>query len=281
MAKKNNEPEADIDLTEPIPEGLGGGEEGGSSQSGYVPAVRQGMGVATESAPMFDLSSVRPPWLQLVTPTSAALQAAGFNAGDLVLKKETLVCPRGKTMQVILLSKDQYVREILTGAQWDAGQRPRAFKNYAEAKKAGLRIAWGDVDGRRVGPDVSDALDMLVLIRRNDDVSPALFSQDIGVADEHGKPTSWAFALISIDKTAAKVFLNDVGVIANGQLKDGLWHGLWEWRTELAQLKVSRNRPMVIRAKFLGRLDPAVADNVRGALEVPAPNNAAEGDEFP
>ncbi|MFY9547323.1 hypothetical protein, partial [Miniphocaeibacter sp.] len=92
MTPKNKPAEepADMDLTEGVPEELGGQED--TTENNYVPATRQGMGMMNpEDAVVLDMDGVRPPFLSLVHGTSKEL-IEKFNAGDLVLKKEHCVC---------------------------------------------------------------------------------------------------------------------------------------------------------------------------------------------
>ena len=274
MAKKNNEPEADVDLTEPLPEELGGGAQ---EDQNYLPATRQGMGIAAPGDVVLDMDGVRPPFLTLVHGTSKEL-IERFNAGDLVLKKEHCVAKKGESVQAILLAIDQYQKQRLTQEQWAAGVQPRTFKTKQEAADAGLCTVWDDAKGLK--PEVGPAMDVVLLLRRNEGVSDALFGVDVGIEDG-GKPTEWGFALLSLDKSAYKAFLNDVALTVNNKLKKtGLYSGLWELNTELApQTKFSANRPFVIRARFKGLLDEVVVENIRSAMSVPA--SAKDTDEFP
>ena len=282
MAKKNNEAapagEADVDLMAGAPADLPGDDAGETKN--YLPAVRQGMGVALPSdAELMDLEGVRPPFLTLVHGTSKEL-VEKFNAGDLVLKKEHCVCPKGQRLQAILLAKDQYQKERIEQADWAEGRRPRTFKTKEAAAAAGLCVVWDDAKGLK--PQVGPAMDLVMLIRRNEGVSEALFGVDLGI-EEGGKPTEWGFCLLSLDKTAYKVFMNDVGQTVNNKLHKagGLYTGLWDLSAELAPASPkSANRPFVIRARFKGMLDPRVVENIKNAMSVPvsAPD---EGEEFP
>lgn len=275
VAKKDTNQEADIDLTEPLPEELGGGAD--DTQS-YVPATRQGMSLAEPGDVVLDMDGVRPPFLSLVHGTSQEL-VQHFNAGDLVLKKEHCVCKKGDRLQAILIAIDQYQKERLTQEQWAARVTPRTFKTKQEAADAGLCVVWDDRKGLK--PEVGPAMDIIMLIRRNEGVSDALFGVDLGIEDG-GKPTEWGFALLSLDKTAYKVFINDIGITVNNKLKrTGLYSGLWELNAELAPpSKFSSNRPFVIRARFKGILDEYAVDNIKSAMSVPE-STKDEGDEFP
>lgn len=265
MAKKNNEPEADVDLTEPLPEELGGGAQ---EDQNYLPATRQGMGIAAPGDVVLDMDGVRPPFLTLVHGTSKEL-IERFNAGDLVLKKEHCVAKKGESVQAILLAIDQYQKQRLTQEQWAAGVTPRTFKTKQEAADAGLCTVWDDAKGLK--PEVGPAMDVVLLLRRNEGVSDALFGVDLGIEDG-GKPTEWGFALLSLDKTAYKAFINDIGLTVNNKLRHtGLYSGLWELRTELsAPSKFSTNRPFILRARFRGVLESRVVENIKSAMSVPA-----------
>lgn len=277
MAPKNKPAEepVDMDLTEGVPEELGGQEE---ADHNYVPATRQGMGMMNpEDAVVLDMDGVRPPFLSLVHGTSQKL-VEKFNAGDLVLKSDYCVCKKGDRVQAILLAIDQYTKQRLTKEEWDAGVKPRTFKNKQEAAEAGFQTEW--IDG--VGPNVGPAMDIVLLLRRNEGVSDALFGVDLGIEDG-GKPTEWGFALLSLDKTGYKAFINDIAITVNNKLKStGLYSGLWELNTELAAPgKKSVNRPFVIRARFKGILDPYVVENIKSAMSVPVSVNDDDADEFP
>lgn len=278
MAPKNKSAEelVDMDLTEGVPEELGGQED--TTENNYVPATRQGMGMMNPADNVvLDMDGVRPPFLSLVHGTSKEL-IEKFNAGDLVLKKEHCVCKKGERVQAILIAIDQYQKERLDQAAWAEGRRPRTFKNKQEAAAAGLRTEWeGDI-----GPDVGPAMDIVLLLRRNEGVSDALFGVDLGIEDG-GKPTEWGFALLSLDKTGYKAFINDIAITVNNKLKStGLYSGLWELNTELAAPgKKSVNRPFVIRARFKGILDPYVVENIKSAMSVPVSVNDDDADEFP
>ena len=278
MAPKNKPAEepADMDLTEGVPEELGGQ---GEADNNYVPATRQGMGMMNpEDAVVLDMDGVRPPFLSLVHGTSKEL-IEKFNAGDLVLKKEHCVCKKGERVQAILIAIDQYQKERLSQEAWGEGRTPRTFKTKEEAAAAGLCVVWDDRKGLK--PDVGPAMDVVLLLRRNEGVSDALFGVDLGIEDD-GKPTEWGFALLSLDKTAYKAFINDIGLVVNNKLRrTGLYSGLWELNTELsAQTKFSANRPFVIRARFKGILDPHVVENIKSAMSVPVSVND-DADEFP
>lgn len=282
MAKNKNEAapsqEPDADLTAGAPVDLPG-DDAGETQN-YLPSVRQGMGVALpDDGELMDLEGVRPPFLTLVHGTSKEL-IERFNAGDLVLKKEHCVCKKGDRLQAVFLARDQYQKERISQDDWGEGRRPRTFKTKEAAAAAGLCVVWDDAKGLK--PEVGPAMDLVMLIRRNEGVSDALFGVDLGIEDG-GKPTEWGFCLLSLDKTAYKVFINDIGLTVNNKLKaaGGLYTGLWDLSAELAPASPkSSNRPFVIRARFKGLLDPVVVGNIKNAMSVPvsAPD---VGEEFP
>jgi hypothetical protein len=280
MGKKDNEPkpapEADLDLTEGLPAD-DAGQEGGD----YVPAVRRSMSLQAPGQPqLMDMEGVTPPYLSLVHGTSKELLKAGFNAGDLVLKKAYCVAPRGRTLQAIILRWDDYQKERLSKEQWDAQVRPRTFKTREEAIAAGLNGVWDDAKGLK--PEFSPATDYLLLIKRNEGVSDALFGLDLGI-EMDGQPTDWGFAIMSLDKGTQKTFKSDIAMTINGRLRPlGCYAGLWDLSTDLApQSRNSANQPFVIRAKFRGVLDPVVVDNIRNAMSVPVSVKEDAGEDFP
>ena len=267
----------DADLTAGAPADLPGDEPGETKN--YLPAVRQGMGLMPPGEPIvLDMDGVRPPFLSLVHGTSKEL-IEKYNAGDLVLKKEHLVCKKGDKMQCIILAIDQYQKERISQEDWAEGKRPRTFKTKQEAADAGLCVVWDDKKGLK--PEVSPAMDLVMLIRRNEGISDALFGVDLGIEDA-GKPTDWAFALMSLDKTAAKSMLNDIALTVNNKLKrTGLYSGLWELNAELApESKYSSNRPFIVKARFRGMLDAAVIENIKGAMSVPVSTGPGEDESL-
>lgn len=275
MAKKQDAAPA-IDLMEGVPEELRGDPENTESAGSggtYLPVARTGMALDAP-APDLNMDGVKPPYLSLVHGTSKEL-IERFNAGDLVLSKETCVCPKGQKLSAIMLFIDQYQKERVSQAQWEEGLRPRIFKNKDEAKAQGLQTEWiGDT-----GPDVSPAMDIILLVKRNEGVNPGPFGIDIGV-DEGGKPTEWALCMLPVDKTAYRVLINDIANIVRFKLKkSGLYSALWELNTELAPpSRKSTNRPMIIRAKFKAMLDASVVENIRNSV-VSVPSSGREPGE--
>ena len=280
MGKKDSEPkpapeaEADLDLTEGLPAD-DAGQEGGD----YVPAVRRSMSLQAPGQPqLMDMEGVTPPYLSLVHGTSKELLKAGFNAGDLVLKKTYCAAPRGRPLQAIILRWDDYQKERLTKEQWDAQVRPRTFKTREEAIAAGLNGTWDDAKGLK--PEFSPAADYLLLVKRNEGVSDALFGLDLGI-EMDGQPTDWGFALLSVDKGTHRTLKSDIAMTINGRLRSlGCYAGLWDLSTDLAPpSKFSSNQPFVIRAKFRGVLDPAVIKNIHQAMSVPVSVKEEDRDE--
>ena len=281
MAKNNDkldgmkkaEESVDVDLPAGAPAGLPG--DGDETTPSYVPAVRQGLGVELPSDEVvMDMEGVQAPWLKLVHGTSKKLLEANFNLGELVLKDAYCVCQKGHRLQAIILSYDEYYKE----RAYVEGKRAATFKTLKEAADAGFSTVWDDAKGLK--PEVSRAMDLLLLIRRNEGVSDALFGVDIGV-EEGGKPTDWAFALLSLDKGNYKSFKNDIGITVNNKLRKagGIYTGLWELNAEMAPASPhSANRPFIIRARFKGVLDPTVVENIKGAMRVPVADRD-DGDE--
>jgi hypothetical protein len=235
VAKKNTD--IDMDLTEALPEDLGGTEQ--EESSNYVPATRQGMGMmAPGDAVVLDMDGVRPPFLTLVHGTSQKL-VERFNAGDLVLKGDHLVCAKGSKMQCIILAIDQYQKERLSSDAWGEGKRPRTFKTKEEAAAAGLCVTWDDKTGRK--PEVSPAMDLILLIRRGEGINDALFGVDLGIED-NGKPTEFGFCLLSVDKTGAK--LDQLDAFPQGQVVSrGTWAMIGQQKHGMRRLP--RDQPLM------------------------------------
>ena len=271
MAKKHIE--ADMDLVEGLPE-----DTETQTENNYVPATRQGMGVmAPSDAVVLDMDGVRPPWLKLVHGTSKKAIEAGFDLGDLVLKDTYRVAKKGERLQAIFVVIDQYfkVREFVEG------QRAVTFKTLEAAAAAGYNTKWDDAQGLK--PEVSRAMDIIMLIRRNKDANDALFGVPLGIEDE-GQPTEWGWALLSLDKTNYRLFMNDIGITVNNRLKKtGLYSGLWELNSEMAPASpYTSNRPFVIRARFKGMLDAHVIENIKSSMGVPVSEKDEDGNvDFP
>lgn len=242
-------------FAEPLPEGLGG--EGSS----YVPAMRQGnMLAASDDALPIDMTGVRPPYLTITHGVGGG--AEKFNPGDLVLAKENLVCPKGSALEVVILKVDQYLKQRLTNDEWNAGIRPQTFKTKEDAKAAGFRTEWEN----NVGPDVSPAMDIGLLIRKPTDVVCALFGIDS--IDDH----AYALAILSLDKTAYSYAINDIANILRFRLaKTGAHSALWELNTELSRpAKRTNNRTQIVRFKFRDMLPDDTVRNIEGALGAPS-----------
>jgi hypothetical protein len=207
----------------------------------------------------FNLEGARPPYLALVHGVGEA--AANFNPGDLVLHKEYLVCPKGKKLDIVILKIEQYLKQRVSNDDWQAGVRPSTFATKADAQAAGLRTDWEN----GMGPDVSPAMDMNILIRKPADVVCGLFGIDIG--DDH----EYAIARLSSDKTAYKYLFNDIALIIKTKLaKTGIFSASWEFYTELSKPNTKGNRTQVIRAKFKEMLEPSVTENIVNALGAPS-----------
>lgn len=206
-----------------------------------------------------DLEGARPPYLTLVHGVGEA--AENFNPGDLILQKEYLVCPKGKSVDIIILNLDQYFKQRVSNDDWQAGIRPQTFKTKADAKAAGLRTDWEN----GMGPDVSPAMDLNVLIRKPDDVVCGLFGINIG--DEH----EYAIARLSSDKTAYKYLFNDIALIIKTKLSStGIFGGVWQFYTELSKANTRGNRTQVIRAKFKEMLSHDVIEGIKSAIGTPS-----------
>lgn len=241
-----------------VPEELGGDEPEGSS----LPTVRilnDGSLINANAAEALDITGVRIPYLTITHGVGAA--AANFNPGDLVLAKEHLVCPKGKDLTVIIVNILQYYKQRVSNDDWNAGVRPTTFASLEEARAAGMQTEW--VNG--VGPDVSPAMDMTLLVRKPDGVVSGLFGIDIGDGEEY------AICRFSSDKTAYSYAFNDIALIAKMKLaKSGLYSASWKMTTELSKPSKKGNRTQIARFAFSEMLDPDVIAGIQSAVGAPS-----------
>jgi hypothetical protein len=217
-----------------------------------------------------NLEGVRPPYLTVTHGVGEA--AEHFNPGDLVLAKENLVCPKGKTIDVIILNQVQYAKQRVSNDDWSAGIRPQTFfgepgsrrqleEAFEKARAAGFSTAWVG----NAGPDVSPALDLTLLLRKPDDLVCGLFGIDIGDGNEY------AICKFTADKGAYNVLLNDYAMIAKTKLKaSGLFSALWELRTELGKPSKKGNRVQTARLKFKEMLPADTVQGITAALQAPS-----------
>jgi len=207
----------------------------------------------------FNLEGVRPPYLTLVHGTSQS--ASTFNAGDLVLAKENLVCPRGKTIDVVILNIRQYQRQRVNNEDWKAGVRPAEFDTVKQAKEAGFQTEW--VNG--VGPEVSPAMDLVLLLRKPKDIVCGLFGIDIGDGNEY------AICQMTADKTGYTYLLQDIGLVIKTKLRNtGLFSAVWTASTEMSKPNKKGNRTQVIRFKFKEMLDPKIVQAIDSVIGTPS-----------
>jgi len=206
-----------------------------------------------------NLEGVRPPYLTVTHGVGEA--AEHFNPGDLVLAKENLVCAKGKTIDVIILNVEQYLKQRVSNDDWNAGIRPQTFADKAEAAAAGLQTEWIN----NVGPDVSPAMDLTLLLRKPADLVCGLFGIDIGDGNEY------AICKLTADKSGYNPLLNDFAMIAKTKLKaSGLFSALWELRTELGKPSKKGNRVQTVRLRFKEMLAPDTVQGILAALQAPS-----------
>ena len=280
MAKNKNEAapaqEPDADLTAGAPVDLPGDDAGES-----LALRREPMSLLADPDECgLPMDGVRPPFLQLAHTSSSSLDMEKFTAGDLVLAKDFLACPKGGKLDVIILNYDRYLKEYLSQAEKDEGRIERRFKTVAEAVAAGLNMEWGP-KGSGIKPDASVAFDMILLIRKPDGAESGLYGVNIGIDDAEGKPTEWAICRTSLDKINGTLMKNTLTIPVNTKLRGiGIWAAMWEWQTGIYE--TSKYKPFVIRSRFKCLLDPLVRDNIRGVLAVPvSAKDGDEGEEFP
>ena len=246
---------ADVDLTEEIPSDLGG------EQQHLAP--RQSGALMSNEPLLLDLSEIRPPYLQMVYGPGIGKLSNDFDARDLVLQGKYCVAKKGDKLTAIFLNAKQYVKEYLSKEDFNEGKVAATFPNLAAAAAAGMQTSWGP-RGSDMKPNVSSAMDVTLLIRKPEKNDCPLFSINIGDGFEY------AICLLSLDKGAYKTFINDVGPIINGKLRQGLHHGLWQLFTDVsAPSRSTGTQYQNIRADFKGLIDPAVAAGIVEAMAVP------------
>lgn len=264
--KKQTETEVSVaDLVEGLPPELAGPED---AETGV--AVRENMSLfANPGEVALPMDGIRPPFLQLAHATSTSLDMNRFNAGDLVLNKDFLACPKGQKLDVVILNLRRYFKEYLSQADRDEGMRERQFANEKDAEAAGLNMKWGP-QGSGIKPQASVAFDMILLVRKPDGVESGLYGVDIGIEGPDGKPTEWAICRASFDKTNGNLMKNDLTLTVNTKLRStGVWAAMWEFSTTINDSPASKFKPFVVRAKFKHMLDERVRENIRSVMEVP------------
>lgn len=208
-----------------------------------------------------DVGDVPPPYMQLVHGVGEAAEL--FNPGDLILAKEHLICPKGQKIETIILNISQYYKERVSNDAWMAGERPRIFKTLEEAEDVGLRTAWEN----NIGPDVSRAMNLTLMLRKPEGMNSGMFGIDIG--DGH----SYALAMFTSDKTAYQYLIKDIGLIIKTKLKrSGVYSGLWDFYTELSKPNSRGNRTQVVRASFKDMLEETTIHNILEAINAPTVN---------
>ena len=229
-----------------------------------VPASSSHALMDANCAENLNLAGLRLPYLSITHGVGDA--AATFNPGDLVLAKENLVCPKGKTIEAIILNLDQYFRQYLTPEEYKSGASQASFKTLDDAAAAGFRTQWETVGGCRVGPDVRPALDLTLLLRKPEGLVCSMFCIEIGDGHEY------AMCKFTADKTCHDYVINDIGLILRTKLrKTGSYSGLWTLRTEFSRpAKNTGNRVQIARFGFKEMLSPDVVKGIVMALSASA-----------
>lgn len=199
-------------------------------------ATRSSADLATESdigAISGEISGIR---LKYLKPTYGVggQHDRGFDEGTLVLDGKYVVATKKEPVQAIIVGANLYAKDWLTQAQFSAGQKSKRYPNLKVAAAEGKRIDWTDdptgainpATGRvrRIGPEVAEAYDLKVLVRRPSKVT-----------DEKGEEVNadmafflmigehfYAPALVTFEKMAFKPFvdvLNQCRIMAAQQQK--------------------------------------------------------------
>lgn len=253
-----------------VPADLAG--EGDGSEPRYMPERFNPGAVLDPSANAFDLSDVRLPYLSIVHPIGK-LQDAGFPTAAMILNKDVLVADKGQELDVIILHAQRGLREYKYEegrvSAWFSVHNGNVAAAKAEAKKAGFRTEWAKnpQGGPDLGPEVSDALQFTLLIRKPEKVSNAgLFG--ITVGDEH----EYAICQAMADKQGYDPANDDIKLVAAGKLsKTGLYSGLWKLRVDKSKPTKGKGRQsLIFRFRFVEVLKPEVVAGIKAALSAPS-----------
>lgn len=225
-----------------------------------TPVNETGVAVRTENAPMLggavDLSNVRgvkPPYMSVTYGVGKFAEL--FSPGSIVIGSDTLILdndPKNKAEKflnvIVLRHGPQYVKESLSNDQYKLGVIARTFKTPAEAAAAGLRSSWG-ANGEK--PQVSEALDLTVLVEKPEGLEDAIFNIEIG-----GK--SYAIAQWNTDKSVCKSILGTFLSSATFSLRGKpVWTAKWKVAMKCSVAKTTSNKTWVPTFKLDGFLNDA------------------------
>ena len=253
-------------FAEPVPRELGGEDVPDTAV-----AVRTTSLLADPETFRFDLSGLRPPILKIVHAVGKL--AAEFNQGDLVLANKTCLYAHDKkdvkkgALRVIILNIAQYYKEYIGKDEWEGANTPtpRTFNSLEEAKAVGLRTEWTGPKEKRLGPQVSRAMDVVLLIERPLNVDSNFFPIDIGDGKEY------ALALFPLDKRGYEHAFRDIAFnIPRLKKAGGLWHGEWTLHTYMSPpSKGTGNTTMVPGFVFTKLLEAETAQAIRSVMATP------------
>lgn len=126
--------------------------------------------------------------------------------GSLVINNDNLgwstILPAGhkEPLKVLIMGARIYYKEWLTSEQFMAGDRPKVYATKEEAIRDGQTTDWGPNPGER--PTVSQAIDLHLLVKKNDVVQGADGKFFLAIEDEEYAP-----CIMTIDKGAVKTVL--------------------------------------------------------------------------
>ena len=211
-----------------------------------------------------DIGAIQLPRLQLTYGVGRL--AEHFAPGDLVLGGDNLLAHKGESLEIIILSLDQFWKEYLSSEMYQSGLLPRSFGSKEEVLANGGTVKW--VQGQDK-PTFKPALDIKMLIAKPDGLTCGLFAIDL--------PDNklYAPAVMTLDKTSYSAAGPGLVTICGYALAGCLLAGRFQLSTGMKpmgknivpvpsiKLMPDRNTPEVvaeIMAKFAGRATETVED---------------------
>lgn len=144
----------------------------------------------------------------------------GFEGGDIVFNKETVLAHKEEPVYLTVLSIKKTYEERL--AYDPTGPRPVVYETLQEVLDAGLHIDWRGNEA----PPVREVAEVLTFIEKPDGVEDLGFSHEI-LGKEYALAL-WALRGTGYTRGAKKIFSASQIELA----KEGLLSGRWEFSTE-------------------------------------------------
>lgn len=224
-----------------------------SAENTSLPTVRAAMAVGV-SAGEVDLTDLKIPYLSIAYGVGKLSEK--FNPGDLVIGGEHLIAKKTERVTLAILSDVTYWKEKLSQEDYANGMRPRSFLTKEEVLAVGGTTDWAEVDGRRVSPSFTKAMDTKILIRKPEHLDAGIFG--IEVEDERYTP-----AYFSVDKSGYTRVGKEINTSKSLYLAGkSVLCGLWELWTETQ--KINGNNTVVPMIRLAGNTTEEFRKTVTG-----------------